>query len=92
MLLLVCAASSSSSKAHCCRSEAAALSLVQHCQTPKAEEGILLDTCPRKTTAGFAVREKPSYLSCPQDQTDKEGCWKFFFVLTSGMGSFGYFI
>lgn len=57
------------------------LSLVQNCQIPKAEDGTLIDTCPFKTTAGFAVRENPSSLSCPQNQTDKEGCWKIFFCL-----------
>lgn len=53
-------------------------SLVQHCQIPKAEQGTPSDTCPFKTIAGFAVRENPPSLSCPQDQTYKEGCWKIF--------------
>lgn len=60
------------------------LSLLQHCQIPKAEEGTLLDTCPFKTTAGLAVRENP--LLCPalKIRLKRKAVGRFFFfVLTS---------
>lgn len=51
---------------------------VRHCQIPEAEQGTLLDTCPFKTTAGFAVREKLPPLPCLQDQTNRETVGRFF--------------